>query len=426
MKVLLTTFGVKTHFFSMVPLAWALRVAGHDVRVAVQPALVPAVTNAGLTAVAVGSDVELRFPTVESAEHQPFGTIDFDRFYDPTVDTDDLIGMFTVLVPTYIASANDPMVDGLVDFARTWRPELVVWEPMTWAGAIAAQACGARHARLLWGPDVLGRALATLDERLAPLPDAHRDDPLREWLRWTAERAGVSYDAALSCGHWTMEVEPPMFRLDTGLDTMTVGYVPYNGPAAVPAWIAESRHDRPRVCITLGVSAREDPKQAAVDIEQTLRAVAALDVDVVATVSAAQRDALGAVPRNVRLEEFVALDVLLPVCDVVVHHGGAGTWSTALRHGVPQVILGHTWDAVLKAKMLEREGAGRYLPPTGPAAQTSAAVAQLLDSPAARERALELRSASRDQPTPASAVRDIERRMGVRPYPTPARGEHVR
>jgi UDP:flavonoid glycosyltransferase YjiC (YdhE family) len=90
------------------------------------------------------------------------------------------------------------------------------------------------------------------------------------------------------------------------------------------------------------------------------------------------------------------------------------------------VILGHTWDAVLKAKMLEREGAGRYLPPTGPAAQTSAAVAQLLDSPAARERALELRSVTRDQPTPASAVRDIERRMGVRPYPTPAKGEHVR
>ena len=40
----------------MVPLAWALRAAGHDVRVAVQPSFAATVTSAGLTAVPVGRD----------------------------------------------------------------------------------------------------------------------------------------------------------------------------------------------------------------------------------------------------------------------------------------------------------------------------------------------------------------------------------
>ncbi|MER7072283.1 glycosyltransferase [Terrabacter sp. NPDC000476] len=37
-------------------------------------------------------------------------------------------------------------------------------------------------------------------------------------------------------------------------------------------------------------------------------------------------------------------DVLLPRCSVVVHHGGAGTTSAAVRAGVPQVVVPHAAD----------------------------------------------------------------------------------
>ena len=59
MRVLLTTYPERTHFLAMVPLAWALRTAGHDVRVAVQPKFAPTVTQAGLTAAPVGRNSDL-------------------------------------------------------------------------------------------------------------------------------------------------------------------------------------------------------------------------------------------------------------------------------------------------------------------------------------------------------------------------------
>ena len=50
MRVLIVTFPWKTHLFHLVPLAWSLRTAGHEVRVATEPDLLGAVTGAGLTA----------------------------------------------------------------------------------------------------------------------------------------------------------------------------------------------------------------------------------------------------------------------------------------------------------------------------------------------------------------------------------------
>ena len=63
MRVLLTTYAERTHFLMMVPLAWALRTAGHDVRVAVQPKLAGAVTGAAIVVAAVIAAVEIAVAT---------------------------------------------------------------------------------------------------------------------------------------------------------------------------------------------------------------------------------------------------------------------------------------------------------------------------------------------------------------------------
>jgi UDP:flavonoid glycosyltransferase YjiC (YdhE family) len=54
MRVLLAALGVPQQLYPHVPLAWALRAAGHEVRVAATPALIDSVTTAGLPCVAVG------------------------------------------------------------------------------------------------------------------------------------------------------------------------------------------------------------------------------------------------------------------------------------------------------------------------------------------------------------------------------------
>lgn len=58
MRVLLVSFPWKTHFFSLVPLGWALQAAGHEVRVASEPYLLDTITGTGLTAVGVGAGAE--------------------------------------------------------------------------------------------------------------------------------------------------------------------------------------------------------------------------------------------------------------------------------------------------------------------------------------------------------------------------------
>ena len=50
MRVLMTSVAVEAHFNGMVPLAWALRAAGHEVHFASHPALTEPIAAAGLTA----------------------------------------------------------------------------------------------------------------------------------------------------------------------------------------------------------------------------------------------------------------------------------------------------------------------------------------------------------------------------------------
>src|SRR5262249_30229195 len=58
MKALFPTWAWPSHFFPMVPLAWALRAAGHEVRVASGPELAGTIRASGLPAVSVGTPVD--------------------------------------------------------------------------------------------------------------------------------------------------------------------------------------------------------------------------------------------------------------------------------------------------------------------------------------------------------------------------------
>ena len=162
MRILFATYSEKTHFHAMVPLAWALRTAGHEVRVASQPALTDVITRTGLTAVPVGADHNLwrssnRFLTPRFAEANPPAYKRIRGVEMPPFDAADrplsaqdwhyLKDGYDKVVPGWYKMINDPMVEDLVEFACSWRPDLVIWEPATYVGPLAARAVGAAH---LW------------------------------------------------------------------------------------------------------------------------------------------------------------------------------------------------------------------------------------------------------------------------------------
>lgn len=63
-------------------------------------------------------------------------------------------------------------------------------------------------------------------------------------------------------------------------------------------------------------------------------------------------------PGNVRPQGYVPFGKLLPHCSAIVHHGGIGTTSQALRAGLPQVIRPMAFDQFDNADRVEQLGCG--------------------------------------------------------------------
>ncbi|QLD23840.2 activator-dependent family glycosyltransferase [Micromonospora carbonacea subsp. aurantiaca] len=411
----MTSFAHNTHYYSLVPLAWALRAAGHEVRVASQPSLTDTIVRSGLTAVPVGDDQAIIDLLAEvGGDLVPYQRgLDFTEARPEVLTWEYLLGQQTMLTALCFAPLNGvSTMDDMVALARSWQPELVIWEPFTYAGPVAARVVGATHARLLWGPDVVGNARRLFTESLARQPDEQREDPMAEWLRCTLHRYGCELGddevETLVTGGWTIDPTADSTRLPVPGRRVAMRYTPYNSPSVVPEWVAKA--DRPRVCLTLGVSSRETYGRDVVSFQELLGALGDLDVEVVATLSDAQREDLGDLPDNVRVCDFVPLDVLLPTCAAIIHHGGAGTWSTAMLYGVPQIMIASLWDAPLKAQQAERLGTGISIPPERLDAPTlRAAVVRILDDPSIAAAARRQRDELRAAPSPAEVVRILER-----------------
>ncbi|MGP3912319.1 activator-dependent family glycosyltransferase [Nonomuraea sp. 10N515B] len=410
MRVLFAAIAEKTHFLGMAPLAWALRTAGHDVRVASQPEMTDVITGAGLTAVPVGKDhklyeisrlekrLEIDVPMFDMAENRP-----------EKLTWDYLRPGYDQVVRWWFRVVNDSMVADLVDLCRQWRPDLVIWEPITYAAPIAAEAAGAAHARFMWGLDVFTRMRRHYVRVRDEQPAYDRRDPMQEWLTARAGYFGGRFSEELVTGRFTIDYMPAPLRLDLGLHTVPIRYVPYNGASVIPEWLREPA-GRPRVCLTLGTAASERLDGYFVPVGELLESVAELDVEVVATLSDRQQAELGPVPDNVRLVTFVPLHALVPTCDVVIHHGGGGSYCTSLLNGVPQLILPNLFDAPARAANLAGQGAGLTLPSheaTG--AKVRDLVARLLEEPAFGKEAARLREEMLSQPTPNELVPELER-----------------
>ncbi|MBK1787858.1 activator-dependent family glycosyltransferase [Prauserella cavernicola] len=415
MNVLFVSYPEKTHFLPMVPVAWALRTAGHEVRVASQPGFSEVITQAGLTAVPVGTDrdsqrmlqahpdyLDLRGPRAEDGDMWREGAQESNWEH--------LREEYESAVQWWHRMDNFPLIADLVDFARHWKPDLVVWEPSTYAGAIAAKACGAAHARLTNGPDVLGGCRETYLRVMNQQPPENRDDPLANWLGRYAREAGGEFTEDMATGHFTIEQLPGSLRVDADLEYVPVRYVPYGGPAVLPRWLWDDPPTRPRVALTLGTTATERFDGYSIDVRAVLDALAGLDVEVVATIPESEQLKLGSLPGNVRAVPFVPLHALVPTCSAVIHHAGFGTLCTTALHGVPQLIL--PWDFFDEAELADRvaeHGGGLVVHRTddvGTVVRDS--LVRILDEPEFAERARALSTEMRDLPTPNELVARLE------------------
>ncbi len=133
--------------------------------------------------------------------------------------------------------------------------------------------------------------------------------------------------------------------------------VAFSTPAPLPERVSR-RTSRPLIYVTLG-TAFGTPEL----LRTAIAGLAALDAEVVVAAGRVPVEQLGEIPAHVSVHQWVSQAELLPLVDVVVHHGGSGTTLGALAVGVPQLLLPQGADQFANADTLTAAGvAVRLLP----------------------------------------------------------------
>lgn len=371
-EIVFASLGAFGHLYPMMPLALAFAEAGHEVTIATgKPFLdrLPLPTVPGYP-----RDLDLDWAINETKRRQP-----------DIAGGDLSIAMFADVTAEQVAPVMSDVISKLT-------PDLVIFEGMDVGAGIAANLAGVPAAAYAIG---LVRMAYVLVHPAAV--GYHRN----LWLRRDLEPPPgntLLADALIDPAPATLRP----YGGQSPVPSIPIRAVAYSESAAeVPDWLRAPR-TRPRVYLTLGTVSF-----GAVDVlNRAVNDLATLDVDVLVSVGPeGDPAALGQVPANVRVERFVAQSAVLPLVDLIVHHGGTGTVLAALELGLPQLILPQGADQFFNAEILTDVGAGRALlnDAQAPGAIGEAAVGLLSDG---RERAVaaQLRDEIAGMPAPADVI----------------------
>jgi UDP:flavonoid glycosyltransferase YjiC (YdhE family) len=370
-KIMFASLGAYGHLYPMMPLALACADAGHE------------------AVIATGSPFlgQLPLPTVPG--YPPNLELDWAiqearRRHPDLHDQDFSMIMFADVTAESVAPT-------MIEQCERVHPDLVIYEAMNTGAGVAASVLGIPAAAF---------AILLASSFYGSLHTATVGYQRSMWLqRDCMPPAGKGLLAAL-----LINPAPPTLRQASPGETRTTAIRPvaYNEASAeVPAWLTATR-TRPRVYLTLGTVSF-----GAVEVlSRAVAEIAAFDVDVLVTVGPEGEPAsLGEVPDNVYIERFVAQSAVLPLVDLIVHHGGTGTVLGALEVGLPQLLLPQGADQFVNAEILTTAGAARALPNDAqqPGA-ISEAVRVLLGAAPERQAATRLRDEIAAMPSPGEVV----------------------
>jgi UDP:flavonoid glycosyltransferase YjiC (YdhE family) len=333
---------------------------GHEVAFACARAFCPEVERAGFRAFPAGRDwlatgLERAFPEVGAIPPGP------ERY---------------AWARAHIfagATARDAVPD-LLALARTWPPDLVVRDAAEYGGCLAAELLAIPHAIVrtdsgsssFAARDVVAGSLAAAREQFGLPPDPATMMPFR-FLHLSF--AGALDDPA-------MPVAPTYHRLRP---------FPHGSEEDEEGPVPTRRGDRPLVYATLGTVYNS----LSAIFASILAALRDEPLELIVTVGHNQDPAqFGPQPSHVRIERFVPQSRLLARCDLVIAHGGFGTVTAALAHGLPLVLIPISADQPENARRCAALGVGRVIAPDKrtPAA-IRAAVRAVLGDPRYRRNA---------------------------------------
>ncbi len=383
MRFLFTSVPMVGHFHAMVPYARALVERGHEVVFATGARFGEVVRRSGFGHAAAGLDHDASADVFPSLPEWPSIV---ERFQDPAVAQ--LHGFAEALAPRMLAD--------LVPLAASWKPDVVVRDPVELGGYLAAELAGIPHATVVWGIYIGFQAAAAGAVHALRARQGLPDDPglasLDRFLLLSAMPASWPY---------------PECPVPRALHRFQVPPFDTSGEEVLPDWLARPA-SRPLVHVTLGTTFHRTPGIFGA----LLAALEGEDLDAVVTVGRTMDPAaLGPLPGNVRVARYIPLSLLLPRCDAIVFHAGFNSIHSALWHGVPMVLtpLG-AGDQPWNARRCESLGAGVMVEGQPPAPDAlRLALRAVLREPATRSRARALGQEMRALPALPVAAEQLER-----------------
>lgn len=381
MRVLFTTQVGAGHWRPLAPFAQALSLAGHEVAFAGTPFFCGEIGAYGFQTFPAGVDDWLHPPAVpqRSAAAMP-------------AQAD------AVLRDVFLPNAERRLPE-LLMIARDWRPDLIVREHTEYAGALVAERLGLPHAAVqisAWGGAVTDpHVIAALDR-------------LRGGL-------GLPADPGLAMPHCylTLFPCPASYPAPELLLPPTARFVQHcdfdrdhRADGSLPDWFARLPA-HPTVYATLGTAYNRTPGLFAA----ILAGLRDEPINLIVTVNHNQDPAtFGPQPPHVLIARYLPQSLVFPRCDLVVTHGGSGTVRSAIRHGLPLVVVPIAADQPENARRCSALGVARVVAADGrtPAAIRAAVRATLRDA-RYRRNAAALQTEMLALPTLTEAVRWFER-----------------
>ena len=347
MRILFSSRPAYGHVYPLMPLARAMREAGHEVHVATTGDFVPRLRALGFPTHDVGITIE---EGIDRVIRSVPGT-EMPKGDDGRPDLRYGAALFLDVLARRTAADLVPVLDQIA-------PDAVVYEQYELGAAIAAHAGGIPAICHSLSPRMADGVLASLAPgRLERLWNEHGVEA-SDFDPFTGDRFLDIFPAAL---------QQPAFLDHPARVRMRP--VPFAEPGAtLPGWVGT--RDRPLVYLTLGtVVATDEVLAPAID------GLARLDADILLALGSADGAELGTLPPNVHVEAFVDQAALIPAADLVVHHGGSGTVLAALVHGVPQVLLPKGADQFHNADLVAAAGLAPVLEPVQATPEAIGAVA---------------------------------------------------
>jgi UDP:flavonoid glycosyltransferase YjiC (YdhE family) len=318
MRVLVVTAPLLGHACSLVPLAWELRTAGHEVLIATAGEGVR-VADSGVPVANIARGFDLRRTMRRMALRNPLLA---------QAERAGKAGPRGVV--TLFGEINDELADGAVGIGDEWLPDLVIHDALAPVGALVAAR--RRVPAVLCDPTLYD------GHHLSFAATGH--------LSYACGRHSVAAPAAPSA---VIRLAPPSMVGDR--PGWRMRYVPYDGGLVTAGWLDEPPQ-RPRIVV---IASNQGESDRAL-MRTVVRAAPHVDAEFVLV-----RPDLGIgppLPDNVRTVEWTPLSRLLPSSAGIVHHGGAATVLTALVHGVPQLVVPDAGERRHNAGIIYTRGVG--------------------------------------------------------------------